>query len=134
MRMEEVFAGENTEHLKTVAEENRYRQNVLQAAWFEHRASAMSDEETELVLNRIKKESPEQTERIDAATTAEARREIVMEDLVLSPGSLSGSAERVWFREVFLSLPEAKELLEKIEDEPEKVFAEMDRLFASSHH
>ena len=133
MHMEEVFSKESTEHLKTPESEEMYRQNILQVAWFEHRANTISDEQVQLVLDRIRAESPEQASRIDAATR-EDRRNIIIEDMVLAPGSHAGSAERIWFREVFLGMPEAKSLLEKIEDEPEAVFAEIDRLFVASHH
>lgn len=133
MRMEEVFARENTEHLETPESEAMYRKNVLQIAWFEHRANTMNDEQLQLVLDRIKAESPEQAERINTATPEE-RRNILIEDMVLAPGSLAGSAERVWFREVFLKMPEAQSLLERVEEEPEEVFAEIDRLFTASHH
>jgi|GEM_PF-5931261 len=133
MNTQEIFSSEMMSHLKNNQEQRNYQENMVQFSWLEHRLKNLDTEGVRIVLDRIVKESPEQADRISKAMEAE-KREIIMEDLVLNPGSLSGGAERIWFREVFLNLPEAEALINRLEDDSEAVLLEMDRLFTHSQN
>lgn len=134
MNLEEAFRPENQSHIQEQNEQKKFLENMLQVGWFQHRASMLGETGMHDRIEKIRQASPEQTERIDKASPEELQ-EIVMEDMIND--TEGGSVESVWFRQSFLPSSQAKELLDQLEknpDQPERVFGELDRLFAASHH
>lgn len=115
-------------------EEEMFLENMLQMAWFEERYTRLSEEEKMLCLQRIQEEalSEAERERISSASSEE-RKQIILEDMILS-SSGDGGREREWYREVFLKLPESKQLLSQFETEPEAAAKAVEALYQRSLH
>ncbi|MBP9698104.1 MAG: hypothetical protein KBD65_02855 [Candidatus Moranbacteria bacterium] len=121
--------------LETDGEREKFKEQMLQLSWFQHRCEALYDDEhTNAILERIIQESPEQEQRIKKAGRDE-RMEIIVEDMINSP---MGNAEAAWFRQHFPNdksaplSPEYKVLLDTFDADPAFVFAELDKLFSES--
>lgn len=115
-------------------EEEMFLENMLQMAWFEERYARLSEEERTRCLQRIREEalSEGEQERINSASEEE-RKQIILEDMILS-SSGDGGREREWYREVFLKIPESKQLLSQFETEPEAAAKAVEALYQRSLH
>lgn len=134
MNLEEAFRPENQSHLTEQNEQKKFLENMLQVGWFQHRAQMLDEAGIRERVEKIRQVSPEQGERINKASLEELQ-EMVIEDMINT--TKEGSVESIWFRQSFLPSSQAKELLDQLERSPEdseKIFGDLDRLFAASHH
>lgn len=129
----EIFVPETENRAERTSERTMFLENMLQMAWFEERYDALQEGEKAMILERIRATaSGGELQRIDSASEEE-KKQIILEDMILSQDG-EGGREREWYREVFLKLPEADVLLDRLEKEPEVAARRVEELYRQSLH
>lgn len=129
----ETFVPETENRAERTSERTMFLENMLQMAWFEERYDALQESEKTMILERLRATaSGGELQRIDNASEEE-KKQIILEDMILSQDG-EGGREREWYREVFLKLPEADVLLDRLEKEPEVAARRVEELYRQSLH